>query len=153
MTWVQSLGENPFLVFSILSGMGAAALLLRAILELKLGNSSQHNQIALSGRGQEKKWRRTVFDRITLLNRNLIQCPGCFMIDFANIRFCSRCGMQMAPHSELSRSGTHDIQAQYLVRDGPTRIVGLSIRPDAKTRIGVIVGIQNEEAAQDTTIP
>jgi hypothetical protein len=143
MSFAELLTENPFLLLSIVSGAAAAAVLLGGLLKYRLRNASNPDKAASSREGN--KWRQSVFDRITLLNRNLIQCPQCFMINFSNVRSCSRCGMQFTAHSETLREHMDRVQAQYLVRDGPTRVVGLSITPDAKTRIGVIVGIKNLE--------
>lgn len=145
MSLAELLTENPFLLLSIVSSALAAAVLLGGLLKSKLRNASNPDQVASSGEGN--KWRRSVFDRITLLNRNLIQCPHCFMINFSNVRSCTRCGMQFTAHGEIL--GEHMDRIQYLVRDGPTRVVGLSITPDAKTRIGVIVGIQNLEHPEE----
>jgi hypothetical protein len=142
--------ENPFLVLSILSGAGAAAVLVYSALRSKLRNVTRADLMEatqLDIEPRSNKWRPNVLDRITLLNRNLIQCPRCLTIDSANIRYCCKCGMQMQvhAHSEFPRNDTQATVTQYVTQDGLTRVVGLSMRVDPKTRIGVIVGVQNQE--------
>jgi hypothetical protein len=51
----------------------------------------------------------------------------------------------MHTYSEFPRNDTQGIEAQYLTQDGLNRVVGLSVRVDPKTRIGIIVGVQSEE--------
>lgn len=151
MNWAQLTAENAFLILSILSGTGAAAVLLQGIVRSKLRNVSQasptlpgqlHSELANSQR------RPSLLDRITLLNRNLIQCPKCFMIEYANARFCTRCAMPMQRSSELPQVSMQGVEAQYLLQDGPNRLFGLSMRLDPKTRIGIIIGIQNQETPE-----
>jgi hypothetical protein len=142
------LSENAFLILSILSGAGAAAVLLYGIVGSKLRNVAYAGLTGASQQAIEPTrdgWRRSVLDRFTLSNRNMIQCPICQTIDFANIRFCCKCGAQMQAYSEFPTYGTQGIEAQYLTQDGLNRVVGLSVRVDPKTRIGIIVGVQSQE--------
>jgi hypothetical protein len=151
MTWAPLTTENAFLLFSVLSGTAAAAILLRDILRSKRqrtpysdpGMPSQPRSEA-GNRGQLS----SLLDRITLLNRNLIQCSRCFTIDHAHTRFCTRCGASMQSHKNVSTYNAHEVEARYLVQDESTRVYGLSINVDPQTRIGVLVGIQNRELPQ-----
>jgi len=147
MSWTQAFTDNPFLIFSISCGSAALALILYIAL-----NSRRHTQTAGPTANEHaiesKNWRRSVLDKITLLNKNFIQCPSCFKIDLVNIRFCSRCGMRLIPYAELPRN---DLQTRYIEPDSSTRLVGISLEPDAKTRIGVIIRIQNSESQREAT--
>jgi hypothetical protein len=146
MTWAQVTAENAFLILSILSGTGAAAVLVRHIVRSKLHNVSDPDAAPLAQLPNElgsKKRQLNLLDRITLLNRNLIQCPRCFMIDFAHARFCIRCGTSMQSYDEMPN--VHDIKTGYLTRDKSTQILGLSMMINPKTRIGLIIGVQNRE--------
>jgi hypothetical protein len=49
----------------------------------------------------------------------------------------------MQSHGELLTDNVHSVEAQYLAEDESTRIFGLSMRIDPKTRIGIIIGMQN----------
>jgi hypothetical protein len=143
MSWNQAFTDNPFLIFSIACGSAALALILYTIL-----NSGQHAKTAGPIVNEHyaiesKNWRRSVLDKITLLNKNFIQCPECFKIDLVNIRFCSRCGMRLVPHAELSGN---DLQTNYVAPDSSTRRVGITLEPDARTKMGVIIGIQDTES-------
>lgn len=151
MSWAQTFADNAFLVFSISCGSAALAVMMYTILNFKrrtrtAGPTSNGRDASGS---KKKNWRRSVLDRVTLLNKNFIQCPECFKIDFVNIRFCSRCGVRLIPGAELSRDDLHDIQTQYIASDRSTRLVGISMKPDARTRIGVIIGIQDGESPTD----
>jgi len=137
--------DSAFLLLSILSGTGAAALLIRGILSSKLQNTANSNSTSLR-RPTDSRWRPSILDKITLLNKNLTQCPRCFMIDLANIRFCSRCGMEIHGRSGLLRNEIHDIEVQHLTQDDSTHVIGLSMNIDPRTKIGVIIGVQNREA-------
>ena len=140
-----------FLLFSILSGSAATGVLLHGMLRSKSRDTVQSDSTSISELYIEpvsKQGRPSALDRITLLNRNLIQCPTCSTIDFAHIRFCSRCGTQLNRYSELPRTNTPDVQVRYITRDGTTRMVGLSMGIDQKTRLGVIIGIQNRESPE-----
>jgi len=151
MNWAQLTAENAFLILSILSGTGAAVVLLHGIVRSRLHNVSQTNltlSIQPHSELANNQRRPSLLDRITLLNRNLIQCTKCFMIDYANARFCTRCGMPIQQSSELPQASMQSVEAQYLLRDGPNRLFGLSMRLDPKTRIGIIIGIQNQEAPE-----
>lgn len=153
MDWTQLFAENPFLIVSILSGTGAAAVLVGAILNSKrrsasLSSAAQSN--GAHGELQNKRWQRTIFDRITLLNRNLIQCPRCFKIDFANVRFCTGCGMRIMPNAESFGGEPSGIVTHYAIQDEATRFVGISMKPNARTRIGVIVGLHDNEPQTKT---
>jgi hypothetical protein len=148
MSWTQAFTDNPFLVFSISFGSAALALILYTFL-----NSKQRIHIAGPMANEHyaiesKNWRRSALDKIALLNKNLIQCPRCFKIDFINIRFCSRCGMSLVPHAELLGN---DLQTRHIAPDSSTRLVGISLEPDAKTRIGVIIGIQDSDSQREAT--
>jgi hypothetical protein len=148
MTWPPLTADNVFLILSVLAGTAAAAVLLREIVQPKLHNVS-HNDPTLPSQPLNelkiKKQQPSLLDRITLLNKNLIQCPRCFTFDFAHARFCARCGTLMGSHGEMSTSNVHDIEVRNLAQDESTRTFGLSVRIDPKTRIGVIIGIQNRE--------
>jgi hypothetical protein len=148
MSWAQLTAENAFLILSVFAGTGAAAVLLREIARSKLHNAS-HPDPTLAGQHfnelGNKRQVRNLLDRITLLNRNLIRCPRCFTIDFAHVRFCNRCGTMMQSHVETPTYNIHDVEARYLRQDESTRMFGLSMRVDSRTRIGVIIGIQNRE--------
>jgi hypothetical protein len=148
MTWPQLTPDDALLILSILAGLGAAAVLLREILRLRLHNVSG-TDLTLPGQPlgefQNKKQQPSLLDRITLLNKNLIQCPRCFTFDFAHARFCARCGTLMGSRGEMSTSMVHDIEVRSLAQDESNRIFGFSMRIDPKTRIGVIIGIQNRE--------
>jgi hypothetical protein len=148
MTWPQLTPDDALLILSILAGLGAAAVLLREILGLRLHNVSG-TDLTLPGQPlsefQNKKQQPSLLDRITLLNKNLIQCPRCFTFDFAHARFCTRCGTLMGSCGEMSTSMVHDIEVRSLAQDESNRIFGFSMRIDPKTRIGVIIGIQNRE--------
>jgi hypothetical protein len=137
--------DSAFLLLSILSGTGAAALLIRGILSSKLQNTAGSSSTNLS-KLADPRWRPSILDKITLLNRNLAQCPRCFMIDSANIRFCSRCGMEIYGRSDLLRNEIHNIEVQHLTQDDSTHVIGLSMNIDPKTKVGVIIGVQNREA-------
>jgi len=142
MTWAELATENAFLILSILSGTGAAAVLLHGIVRSKLHNVS-HADPTLPLQLQ----RPSVLDRITLLNRNLIQCSRCFMIEFTGAKFCTRCGMPMQSSSGLLGSNMPSVETRYL-EDGPNRLFGLSMKLDPKTRVGVIIGIQSLETPE-----
>lgn len=146
MSWAQLATDSAFLILSILSGTGAAVVLLHGIAHSRPHNVS-HSDPTLPSRlfnepGSQRR-RPSLLDRITLLNRNLIQCPRCLMIDSAHARFCIRCGTSMQSYGELPTDNMHSVEAQYLAQDESSRIFGLSMRIDPKTRIGVIIGIQN----------
>jgi len=150
MNWTQLLAENPFLMLSIVSGSAAVAVLVYAIINSRQRDRLHPNLAKWNGSDNEprnRKRRQTVFDRITLLNRNLAQCPRCFRVDFANVRFCSGCGMTMMPRSELLGTNQYDIETRHVVQDRSTRFFGISVRPDARTKIGVIIGLQDDESA------
>jgi hypothetical protein len=151
MTWAQLTAENAFLILSILSGTGAAAVLVRQIVRSKLHNVSDpdpasHTQ--LPNELMSKKKQPSLLDRITLLNRNLIQCPSCFTIDHAHIRFCTRCGTSMQSYDEMPTQNVHDIKIRPLTQDKSTQMFGLSMKINPKTRIGLIIGVQNREAPE-----
>lgn len=137
--------DSAFLLLSILSGTGAAAVLIRGILSSKLQNAANSNSTSLSELS-DSRWRPSILDRITLLNRNLAQCPRCFMIDSASIRFCSRCGLEIYGRSDLLRNDIQNIEVQHLTQNDSTHVIGLSMNIDPKTRVGVIIGVQNREA-------
>jgi len=148
MTWAPLTTESAFLALSVLSGIGAAAILLRDIVRSKLQRAS-HGDLALPSQPYGELGSRSqlssLLDRITLLNRNLIQCPRCSTIDHAHARFCTRCGASMQSHEEMSTYNVHDVEARYLAQDESTRVYGLSMNVDPQTRIGVLIGIQNRE--------
>jgi len=154
MTWPQLTPDDALLVLSILAGLGAAAVLLREILGLRLQNVPSTDltlPIQPLNQLENKKQQPSLLDRITLLNKNLIQCPRCFSFDFANARFCIRCGTLMGSRGELSTSMVHDLEVRSLAQDESNRIFGFSMNIDPKTRIGVIVGIQNREPPEQIT--
>jgi hypothetical protein len=150
MTWAQLTAENAFLILSILSGTGAVAVLVRQIIHSKLHNVSDpdptsHTQ--LPNEHMSKKERPSLLDRITLLNRNLIQCPSCFTIDHAHTRFCTRCGTSMQSYDEMA-TNVHDVKMRYLTQDKSAQMFGLSMKINPKTRIGLIIGVQNRESPE-----
>jgi hypothetical protein len=148
MNWAQLITDNPFLILSIISGAVAATILLHSIMRSKLQNAPHPNSAlpsVIGGGLGNSGHRPSVLDRITLLNRNLIQCPRCFTMDYAGARFCTRCGMPMQQNLELPRNGIQDVEVRHLAQDGSNQMLGLSMRLDSKTRIGVIIGIQNQE--------
>ena len=151
MNWAPLTTQTVLLVLSALSATGAAAILLRGIVRSKL-QKAPHDSLALSGQPRielESKGRLSgLLDRITLLNKNLIQCPRCSTIDHAHARFCTRCGTSMQSHEEMSTYDVHDIEARYLAQDESTRVYGLSMKVDPQTQIGVLIGIQNRELSQ-----
>jgi hypothetical protein len=151
MTWPQLDIGSAFLILSVVAGAGAAALLLYETARARSHRArylDPTSPIQLysenGGNGREPN----LLDRVNLLNRNLIQCPSCFNIDYANARFCIRCGMPMQSQVELPRSTIGDVEARYLVRDESNQMLGLSIRLDPETRLGVIVGLQRRQHPQ-----
>jgi hypothetical protein len=56
--------------------------------------------------------------------------------------------MRLVPHAELSGN---DLQTHYVAPDSSTRLVGITLEPDARTKIGVIIGIQDTEPPTDVT--
>lgn len=142
MNWAPLTAQSVLLVLSALSAAGAAAIVLRGIVRSKL-QKAPHDSLALSGRPRSKGRLSRLLDRITLLNKNLIQCPRCSTIDHAHARFCTRCGTSMQSNEEMSTYNVHDIEARYLAQNESTRVYGLSIKVDPQTQIGVLIGIQN----------
>jgi hypothetical protein len=147
MTWAPALTvDNAFLILSVLAGTGAAAVLLREIARPRQHNFSLTDP-TLPGQPlnqlEIRKKQPSLLDRITLLNKNLIQCPRCFTFDFAHARFCTRCGTSMGSYGEMSTSNVHDIEVRHMAQDESTQMFGLSMTIDPKTRIGVLIGIQN----------
>jgi hypothetical protein len=151
MTWAPLATQSVLLVLSALSATGAAAILLRGIVRSKL-QKALHDSLASSGQPRSELGSKgrlsSLLDRITLLNKNLIQCPRCSTIDHAHARFCTRCGTSMQSHEEMSTYDVHDIEARYLAQDESTRVYGLSMKVDPQTQIGVLIGIQNRELSQ-----
>jgi len=151
MSWAPLASENAFIVFSVLSGTAAAVVLLREILRSKLHDAS-HSDPALYSQSYNElgngKQLPSLLDRITLLNKNLVQCPTCSTIDHVHARFCTRCGTAMQSSSEMQTYNVRDIEARYLTQDDSTRVFRVSMRVDPKTRIGVIIGIQNRESPE-----
>ena len=68
------------------------------------------------------------------------------MIDHANIRFCSRCGLEIYGHTGLPRNDIQNIEVHHLIQNDSTHVIGLSMNIDPKTKVGVIIGVQNREA-------
>jgi hypothetical protein len=149
MTWAPLTTESAFLLFSVLSGTGAAAILLRDILRSKR-QKTPYGDLPGQSRSQSGDRRQfsSLLDRITLLNRNLIQCSRCFTIEHAHARFCTRCGASMQSHENTPTYHAHNVEARYLAQDGASRVYGLSMNLDPQTRIGVLIGIQNRELPQ-----
>lgn len=97
MGWIDTLANNPLLVFSILCAFAAVVVVAYDVLnarEYRLIPRSAVKSGEPSNELQNRKRRPSVFDKITLLNRKLIQCPRCFRIEFVTVRFCSGCGMR-----------------------------------------------------------
>lgn len=151
MSWAPLATESVFLVFSVLSGTAAAVVLLRGIVRSKLHGAS-HSDLAFSSQSHgefgSRKQLPGLLDRITLLNKNLIQCPRCSTIDYAHARFCTRCGTAMQSFNETPTYNVHNVEARYLTQDDSTRVFGVAMKIDPKTRIGVIIGIQNRESPE-----
>jgi len=106
MSWTDPLANNPLLVLSLLCAFAALVVVVYDILNSKK-NRLIPDAVESGEPGNElqnKKKHPSVFDKITLLNRNLIQCPRCFRIEFAATRFCSGCGMRIAWNHESSWS-------------------------------------------------
>jgi len=148
MNWAPLTTQSVLLVLSALSATGAAAILLRGIVRSKL-QKAPHDSLASAGQPHSELGSKgplsNLLDRITLLNKNLIQCPRCSTIDHAHARFCTRCGTSMQSHEEMSTYDVHNIEARYLAQDESTRVYGLSMKVDPQTQIGVLIGIQNRE--------
>jgi hypothetical protein len=151
MNWAPLTTQSVLLVLSALSATGAAAILLRGVIRSKL-QKAPHDSLASSGQPRSELGNKgplsSLLDRITLLNKNLIQCPRCSTIDHAHARFCTRCGTSMQSHEKMSTYDVHDIEARYLAQDESTRVYGLSMKVDPQTQIGVLIGIQNRELSQ-----
>jgi len=151
MSWAPLATESVFLVFSVLSGTAAAVVLLRGIVRSKLHGAS-HSDLALPGQSYSEFANRRqlpgLLDRITLLNKNLIQCPRCSTIDHAHARFCTRCGTAMQTFNEMPTYNMRDVEVRCLTQDNSSRMIGVSMRIDPKTRIGVIIGIQKRESPE-----
>ena len=149
MDLAQVFAENPFIIVSVLSGSAAAAVLLYAILRSKR-RVGLFSSAAEQNEPESSRWnggsRRSVLDRITLLNRNLAQCPRCYRIEFANARFCSGCGTSMIDSAESLMPSPHELETHYATQNGPTRLVGISMKPDARTKIGVIISLQEDDS-------
>jgi hypothetical protein len=148
MNWAQLVTDNPFLILSIVSGTVAGTILLHSIMRSKPHNASHPDSAlpsVIGGGLGNSGHRPSVLDRITLLNRSLIQCPRCFTMDYAGARYCTRCGTPMQQNLELPRNGIRDVEARYLAQDGSKQMFGFSMKLDPRTRIGVIIGIQNRE--------
>lgn len=151
MNWAQLDIGSTFLVLSVLAGAGAAALLLHAAARSRPRKATFIDSTLpvqlYSGSSADRRG-PNLLDRVTLLNKNLVQCRNCSMIDYANARFCIRCGMPMQSQVEPLRGYIRDVEARYLAQDGSNRMVGLSIGLDPETRLGVIIGIQKREPPQ-----
>ena len=149
MDWTQLGIESAFLLLSIFSATGAAAVLLRGVLGSKLRRNGPASvkRDHLTG----SRWSPTLLDKASLRNRNLTQCPNCHMIDHANIRFCSKCGMDIHAPTALSRNDIQNVQVQHIKQDESTQVIGVSMDIDPKTRIGFIVGVQDRETADSAS--
>jgi hypothetical protein len=147
MTWAPITTESALLLFSVLAGTIAAVILVRDIVRSRPQRTS-YGGLALPGQsygepGNRRQWSR-VLDRVTLLNRNLIQCPRCSAIEHAYARFCTRCGTSMLSRGETLACDMPDVKARYYASDESTRVYALSMNVDPQTRIGVLIGIQNQ---------
>lgn len=149
MNWTQLGTESAFLLLSILSATGAAAILMRGVLTSRLhrNGSASVQRARLKG----SRWSPILLDRASLRNRNLTQCPNCYMIDHADIRFCSRCGLDIHAPTAPSRNGIHNVQVQHVKQDESTQVIGVSMDIDPKTRIGFIVGLQDRETSDSVS--
>ena len=152
MTWAPLTTEAAFLLLSVLSGTAAAVILLRDMASSRFRKtlhgdlaSTDESHVEVVSRGRLSN----LLDRITLLNKNLIQCPSCLRIDHAHARFCNRCGALMKSYEELPTDNTQAIEARYLAQDESTKVYGLSMNVDSHTRIGVLVGIQTRDLPQN----
>jgi len=103
MNWAQALADNPLVVLSIMCASAAVVVLFYDFLKSRrrspshaIPRSSEPNS---GSRG--KKSGRSLFDRITLLNRNFVQCQRCFRIELVNVQFCSGCGAKITTSNEL----------------------------------------------------
>jgi hypothetical protein len=54
--------------------------------------------------------------------------------------------MEIYGRSDLLRNEIHNIEVQHLTQDDSTHVIGLSMNIDPKTKVGVIIGVQNREA-------
>jgi hypothetical protein len=54
----------------------------------------------------------------------------------------------MQSSSEVPTYYVRDVEARYLTQDDSTRVFGISMRIDPKTRIGVIIGIRSGESPE-----
>jgi ribosomal protein S27AE len=149
MDWTQLGTESAFLLLSIFSATGAAAVLLRCVVGSRMRRTSSTSMELSHMAGS--RWSPSLLDRVSLLNRNLTQCPNCFMIDHANIRFCSRCGMDIHAPTALSRTDIQNVEVQHIRQDESTQVIGVSMDIDPKTRIGVIIGVQDREPADSVS--
>jgi len=148
MNWAQPDVGSAFLILSVIAGAAAAALLLHAAARSRPRTTTYFDptgSIQVYGESGGNARGPNLLDRVTLLNKNLTQCANCFSIDYANARFCIRCGLPMQPQIEPVRGNIRDVEARYLVRDGSNQMLGLSIGLDPETRLGVIIGLQKRE--------
>ena len=151
MNWGQFDISSAFLILSIISGVGAASLLVHATIRARRRKATHigleipiqllsENKIGGQGRHQGAD--------ATSPNRNLTQCPNCFMIDHASARFCIRCGIPMQQKVGLPIGDTSHVEAHYPMKEGSTRVLGFSTWLDPETRLGVIIGMQKRGPLQ-----
>jgi len=57
----------------------------------------------------------------------------------------------MMSHTESFGSEPSGIETRYAIQDGSTRLVGISLKPDARTGIGVIIGLDGNELQKKKT--
>jgi len=103
MNWAQALADNPLVVLSIICASAAVVVLFYDFLKSRR-RSPSHGSLRpseLDSGSRGKKSGRSLFDRITLLNRNFVQCQRCFRIELVNVQFCSGCGAKITTSNEL----------------------------------------------------
>jgi hypothetical protein len=151
MNWGQFDITSAFLILSIISSAGAASLLVYATIRARTRKSTYiglefpiqlYRQNEVGGQG----WLSGVDAASS--KKKLSQCPNCLMVDHAGARFCIRCGIPMQREIASPIGDTSQVEAQYEMQDGSTRVFGLSTWLNPETRLGVIVGIQRRGPLQ-----
>ena len=151
MNWSQFDVSSAFLILSIVSSAGAASLLVYATARARARKITYLDvgvPIQLYDEDPSTRQGPSTFDEATLPNRNLTQCPNCFMIDQASARFCIRCGIPMQSQVERPVGNIRHGETQYSMQEGSRRVLGFSTWLDPETRLGVIIGIQKREPLQ-----
>jgi hypothetical protein len=143
--------SSAFLILSIVSGAGAASLLVYATARARTRKITCLDvgvPIQLYDEDRSTRQGPSSFEEATLPHRNLTQCPNCFMIDQAGARFCIRCGIPMQSQIEHPVGNIGHVESQFSMQEGSSRVLGFSTWLDPETRLGVIIGIQKREPLQ-----